>query len=673
MHALHPKPGPSPRSQSLRLYVLGLVAALALLIGGAWLIAQQAINHLLFTDAVAAGHNWASYLALNISDLREIANGEKPSATSMDFFQRAQQVGHVFRYKIFAPDGRLRLASDRLPEAGADDQNLAEHNTEAASFIAAGKPLVEVKEGQPPDRPPFFAEAYVPVRLDGKTIAIVEAYVDQTDKREEFRNAVATAGASLSLLTAIAFGLPAIALYRRTREKLRADAQIDFLAHHDAMTGLPNRNHIAEKLRQALTRPGARLALHTINIDRFKDINDTLGHDCGDGLIMSTAERLCALVDPRDLVARLGGDEFAVLQIGIRDDADAAALAQHLSEALAAPYLINGHEIATTASIGVALAPHHGDDALRLLRSADLALYKSKADGRNGVRFFTAELDAELQQRLKLEKTLRDATINETFELHFQPLFGMPTNNLVGFEALLRLHAEDGSFISPAIFIPVAEEIGLIGKIGAWVLHRACITATAWPPHLTVAVNLSPAQFTHGNVYDLVDTALSRSGLAPQRLELEITESLLLGDTGPVLDELSRLKARGVAIVMDDFGTGYSSLSYLWRFPFNKIKIDRAFMQAYDVADRNAETVVRTIAELGRSLNMRVTVEGVENERQVEFLRNVDCDQVQGFFFGRPMPIIDLAACIMADVKRKLARATVSTIAPVEHETHTAL
>jgi diguanylate cyclase (GGDEF)-like protein len=439
------------------------------------------------------------------------------------------------------------------------------------------------------------------------------------------------------------------------------------------MTGLPNRDHLAEHLQQALAAHVGGLALHYIDIDRLKNINDTFGHDCGDYLINRFADRLRITVESQDVVARLGGGEFAVLQADTRDEAHTAALAHRLRECLCEPYLINGNEISATASIGIALAPDHGTDALRLMQSADLALRKSKADGRNCVRFFLPELDAELQQRLRLEKTLREALAGDAFELYFQPLFASVEGNLVGFEALLRLHGADGNLIPPALFIPLAEEIGLIGKIGEFVIRQACTTAATWPAHLTVAVNLSPAQFAEGDVYDIVDAALSQSGLAPERLELEITESLLLGDTGPVLAELARLKARGVAIVMDDFGTGYSSLSYLWRFPFSKIKIDRAFIQGYEAGDRNAETVVRTIAKLGRSLNMRVTVEGVENERQAAFLREVECDQVQGFYFGRPMPVIDLAACIMADVKRMLARAAATRPPMAEHEAHTAI
>jgi len=629
-----------------------LVAILGVLAGGAWFIAQQAIDHLLVTDAVASGYNWASYLAVNVPDLDQIASGKAPSAFSSDFFKRAQQVGHVFRYKIFDPRGRLRLSSDQAAGTGADERDLAEHNVEAARAIARGQPLVEVGEGQSPTEPAFFAEAYVPVQMQGKTIAILEVYVDQTDKRQEFRNAVVTAGLSLSLLTAVAFGIPAIAWYRRTREKLRVDAEIDFLARHDAMTGLANRYQVTEQLRQRLATSDI-LAVHYVDIDRFKDVNDLFGHDSGDALIKCVAERLRSLVGEKDLVARLGADEFAVLQTEIRGTADASALAQRLCERLAAPYTLNGREIVVTVSVGVATAPEHGDDALTLMRGADLALHKSKAEGRSCARFFSHDLNAELQARLRLERTIREATANDGFELYFQPLFGTADNDLRGFEALLRLRAEDGSFISPVDFIPVAEQIGLIDRIGAWVLRNACTVAAAWPEHLTIAVNLSPAQFSGDSVCELAGRTLAQTGLAAERLELEITESLLMGDSGRVRRELACLKALGIAVVMDDFGTGYSSLGYLWRFPFDKIKIDRSFMHAFDAADRNAETVIRTIVGLGHSLNMRVTVEGVETARQAAFLRDVACDEMQGFFFARPMPAIDVAACIAADIKAR--------------------
>ena len=288
------------------------------------------------------------------------------------------------------------------------------------------------------------------------------------------------------------------------------------------------------------------------------------------------------------------------------------------------------------------------------MKSADLALYKGKADGRNCVRFFEPAMDAALQARIALEKTLRDAVLNERFILHYQPLFEVSGQRLIGFEALIRLPAEDGTLIPPMTFIPVAEELRLIDKLGAWVLREACKTALSWPDSLTVAVNLSPAQFEAGSISAIVASALRETGLAPRRLELEITETLLLGNSEAIMTELQTLKSMGVAIVMDDFGTGHSSLSYLWRFPFDKIKIDRSFMQGFDASGRDAETVVKTIIALGRELDMRVTVEGVETAKQAAFLDGADADQVQGFFFGRPVSASEVSAIILKDFQKLL-------------------
>ena len=631
----------------------------AVLIGGTWGITKLTIDRLLYRDAVSTGSNWASYLARNIPDLDQIAAGEKPSAASMAFFEKAHQVGQVFRYKIFDREGRLRLVSDELRAVGTDLQNLGEHNPAAASSIAAGNPLVTAKEGKPPLRPPFFSEAYLPVVVNGKTIAIVEAYVDQTEKLTDYRDTFTIATLSLSLLIAFSFGAPAIAWYRRTKEKDRADAHIHFLAYHDATTGLPNRSSLIEKLRRDLAELSdheGRLALHYIDIDDFKNINDTLGHDAGDSLIKMTAERLRATAGASNFVARLSGDEFVVVQIELTSRDSAGELARRISDVLAKPHLLNGHEITATASVGVALAPADGSEVARLMKSADLALYRCKADGRNCIRFFTPELDSELEARLRTEKLIRDAVLNDGFKLYYQPVVDAKDYHLVGFEALLRLESQNGDFISPMVFIPIAEEMGLINKIGAWVIQQACQMAASWPDHLKIAVNLSPAQFAKVGIHDVVATALAVTSLQPHRLELEITEGLLLRGTDAVMAELHKLKALGIGIVMDDFGTGYSSLSYLWRFPFDKIKIDRSFMQAFDADDHNnAETIVRAIVQLGQSLHMQVTVEGVENDKQSQFVCDAKCDQIQGFHFSRPMPAADVAACILADYERSLA------------------
>jgi len=304
----------------------------------------------------------------------------------------------------------------------------------------------------------------------------------------------------------------------------------------------------------------------------------------------------------------------------------------------------------------VAIAPDHGSDAGRLLKSADLALDKAKQDGPQHTRLFSAELDTALDTRLKYERAIKAAIESDGFLLHYQPQFKNAGGELIGFEALLRLPTRDGGFIPPTAFIPIAETMGLINRIGAWVLEKACTTALTWPEHLMVSVNLSAAQFAGGDVAATVSRVLKRVGLAPHRLELEITESLLLHDTEAVLAELAALKAIGVAIVMDDFGTGYSSLSYLWRFPFDKIKIDGSFMHALDANDANAEKIIRTIAALGRSLRMRVTVEGVENSRQVGFVHMIDCDEVQGYFFGRPTPASELGRIILVDYRNASLR-----------------
>jgi len=636
---------------------LGVVLLVLLaLIGGTLGTVKLTTDHLLYRDATATARNWARYVAENVKDLEQIAAGEQPSSASMAFFRWAQSVGLVFRYEIFNRGGYSQLISDRQGTALVD---LSEFNPAAAAAVTSGEPVVAVKHGDAIERPSFFAEAYVPVLVDRRPIAVVAAYVDQTEVRDRFFNSFLVAAISLCLLTAFAFTVPAAAWYRRTMEKQRAEAEIEFLARHDAMTRLANREYLSEKLAEALTKlapAGGQLAVHSIDLDHFKEVNDTLGHHGGDALIKLAAERLRSSTRAEDIVSRLGGDEFAIVQPDIVDRSEAEGLAKRLLDAMAKPFVVNGHEVAATASIGIALAPKDGVEPERILKSADLALGKSKADGRNCFRFFAPEMDTELQARLKLERAIRDAVQNESFELHFQPVVDTLSGKLTGFEALLRLSDIDGKPIAPSVIIPVAEEIGLIAKIGRWVIHKACRAAALWPSHLSVAVNLSPAQFYAGGVCDVVSAALAESSLDPNRLELEITETLLLRDTDAVLAELARLKALGVAVVMDDFGTGYSSLSYLWRFPFDKIKIDCSFMLNLDGADENVRTIISTIVTLGHSLHMRVTVEGVEDDRQAEFVRGTGCDEVQGFYFGRPMAEADLPGRMLAEVQPGLPR-----------------
>ena len=638
---------------SLQRGVILLAIAFCIVVGGTSAVVKVATEHLLYRDATSAARNWARLLAESVNDLEQIAAGEQPSNSSMTFFRWAQKAGQVFRYEIYNREGYSQLVS----EHGVKQVDLSKFSADAARSLAINAPIVDVREGTSPDRPSFFAQAYVPVIVNGSAVAIVAAYVDQTEERDSFYSTFLIAGALLCLLTAISFSFPAIAWYRRTKEKQQADRRIRFLAHHDALTGLANRARLIERLDGALTTlssDGGSCAVHFLDLDRFKEINDTLGHDGGDFLLKTVAERLRAATRTDDMIARLGGDEFIVVQPDVLARDEAEAFAKRLSAAIAAPVRFKDHEITTTVSVGVAIAPADGNSPERLLKSADLALYASKADGRDCVRVFLPEMDAELQARIDLERVIRDAVAHDRFELHYQPLFEMPDRHLIGFEALIRLPKQDGTLIPPMTFIPIAEEMRLLHRIGAWVLREACRTAMSWPSHLTIAVNLSPSQFSAGSVSEVVASALAETGLEPRRLELEITETLLLRDSESIMTELRVLKAMGVAIVMDDFGTGYSSLSYLWRFPFDKIKIDGSFMRAFDGVGREAETVVKTIIALGRELQMRVTVEGIETAEQVAFLDGADGDQAQGFYFGRPVPACEVAAGILSNFQQTI-------------------
>jgi diguanylate cyclase (GGDEF)-like protein len=377
------------------------------------------------------------------------------------------------------------------------------------------------------------------------------------------------------------------------------------------------------------------IAVHCVDLDQFKRVNDTLGHPVGDAVLRAVALRLRENVREDDLVARLGGDEFSIVQFGIGQAEDAVSLATRLISVLSAPYTINGQEILIGASIGIALSPNDGVDADQLLKNADIALYRSKLDGRGVHRFFEAEMDERLQARRSLELDLRAALQNDEFQLFYQPLVDAENGRIIGCEALIRWHHPTRGMVSPADFIPLAEETGLIVPIGDWVLRQACMEAASWPSDIKIAVNLSPIQFRGKAILTSVLAALTQSRLPACRLELEITESVLFAENEANRETLAQLRALGISISMDDFGTGYSSLSYLRSFPFDKIKIDRSFVS--DIASNpDCLAIVRAVTLLGRSLGIPTLAEGVETAEQLSQLRGEGCQQVQGYYFSRP-------------------------------------
>jgi len=435
-------------------------------------------------------------------------------------------------------------------------------------------------------------------------------------------------------------------------ERKRAEAQIARLAHYDPLTDLPNRVLFQKDLSEALARrarAGGHLAVHFIDLDRFKTVNDTLGHPLGDDLLRIAAQRLRACVRDGDTVARLGGDEFAVVQNGLTDLTGATRLAQRVVEAMAAPFELQGHQVMIGASVGVALAPSDGESPDELLKKADMALYRAKADGRGAFHFFEKAMDEQLQARRGLELDLRRALLAGEFELFYQPLYNLGDDRVTGCEALVRWRHPERGMVSPADFIPLAEEIGLIVPLGEWVLRTACREAAGWPDHVRVAVNLSPAQFRDRTLVSSVVSALAMSGLPAQRLELEITESVLLQDNAANLKVLHDLKALGVRISMDDFGTGYSSLSYLRSFPFDKIKIDQTFVRDI-LKDSDALAIIRAVLDLGASLGIVTTAEGVESREQLDALRHHGCAEIQGYYISRPSPASDMGRMLAVTV-----------------------
>jgi diguanylate cyclase (GGDEF)-like protein len=440
-------------------------------------------------------------------------------------------------------------------------------------------------------------------------------------------------------------------------DKKASAAKIEHLARYDALTGLPNRTFFHDQMEVTLSRlkrTNESCAVLFIDLDQFKQINDTMGHPFGDALLCVVAERLRRIARPSDIIARFGGDEFVILQYPINSPDDASSLARRVVTALSEPCAIDHHQVVIGASIGISVAPLDAFDADHLLKNADMALYRTKSEGRGAWRFFETDMDVKAQARRNLEVDLRRAVGEGAFRLYYQPLIDLKSRKISTCEALLRWPHPDRGMVSPAEFIPLAEEMGLIVEIGDWVLLQACMECTQWPAGTRVAVNLSPIQFRRGNIVSSVRAALEKSGLAAERLELEITESVLIQDTEATRAVLIQLREMGVRISLDDFGTGYSSLSYLHSFPLHKVKIDRSFLNGIADSERSL-ILLRGVAQLSAELGMAVTVEGVETDEELELvLRETRVDEAQGFLFSPAVPSSAIRDLLKSPVMRKI-------------------
>lgn len=547
-------------------------------------------------------------------------------------FARSGYRHRILRYELYNQQGSLVFTSGR---AGL---NLSDETPNGIAAALLTTPEVTLGHAPHGTWPTHYAVLALPIRLGDQLRGVLVAFLDQSDQASVLSDYFGLIAAITMLLLGAGIAVPIGLAWLRGQERRQAEAQVRYLESHDVLTGLPNRRVFSERLTDALKhlqRDQAHIAVLCLDVDKFQEINESADHAVGDAVLRAISARIRTTLREGDLVARLAGDEFAVALVSITNLGEVKTFMNRLVEALRAPFKAAEKEIVCTASVGIAFAPVDGDDAATLLRHADIALARAKDDGGQRMCFFESGIDKALQRRRMVERELRIALSRDEFEVVYQPEYDLATGTQCAAEALVRWHHPVHGKIAPAHFIAVAEDTGLIVPLGEWVLRRACGDAVNWEEPLTVAVNLSPAQFRDGDVAETVAEILRDTGLPPQRLELEITENLLINDTEEVLGKLNRLHELGVSIAMDDFGTGYSSLSYLARFPFGKIKIDRSFVRSM-TTDPAVNAIVKTIIALGRLLDITITAEGVETQEQAALLREYGCPQAQGFLYGYP-------------------------------------
>ncbi len=626
----------------------GLLGASAL-----WAIRAE-VQRQLTQSAEQTALKWAQLAEGALPPSQALVPGAVLLPAAREQMLQLTRLNNIFMFKIFNQQGDQVLASSDLAVKEGDKDGVAlpvralgmgqQHDggskAHIRDIVMSGKPLVELQRGAGADWPGVYSEAYVPLRQGGEVRGMALVVVDQTALAASTQAGLVRVAGLVAGVLLLGMAIAIFQSSRRLRIARRARARYQEIAHADTLTGSLNRVSFNEVLQEAATarkKGGSPFALICIDLDNFKEINDTLGHAAGDQALRETTQRIQGAVRDGDFVARLGGDEFAVLLMNVEKRAAVATLAHRVVQRLAEPLVMGGFQFSFGGSAGIAM---YGSDAKtpdELMVKADLALYRAKETARGQFIFYDAEMDVKLQSRRELVRDLGQAIEAKQLEVHYQPLFEADGDALVGYEALLRWHHPTRGMISPAEFISLAEDNGLIGKIGQWVLMQACQDATGWPASLTVHVNVSPAQFADTKLVAKIMAVLQLTGLPAKRLGLEITESLLVNNTEQVSRVLTELTKNGISLAMDDFGTGYSSLAYLWRFPFGKVKIDRAFTSNLD-NNAKVAVIVRSIISMAHALDIRVNAEGVETEDQINLLRSIGCDELQGFGLGKPMP-----------------------------------
>ncbi|MGI9494004.1 MAG: putative bifunctional diguanylate cyclase/phosphodiesterase, partial [Geminicoccaceae bacterium] len=639
----------SMRRDALLLVLWALSSTIVVLISIA--LTWQTSNHLLRQELRSVALDWATFLENNVDDLEQIMATGNISNDSLEVLRSASSLGHVFHYQLFDVKGVSVYASDgqRQPDLSVATRSIEKGVPTLYDILASDHPIVSLEEHDGNARlfssmPEVYGQIYMPIMAGRSLLGMAEIHVDQTEKAAYFHQEFGTFATGLALLILFAMALPMVMVWRKTKQRELAERQLHDMAHTDPLTRLANRTNFRDRLVSALgqvERSQGMIALFWLDLDRFKTINDALGHPIGDSLLCQVAERLRRTISHHDTVARLGGDELAIVLSGCRERKHAADLAERLIKTLAIPFDVEGHHVVIGVSIGIVFAPSDGDQVDSLLKKADIALYRAKDAGRSTYRFFKPDMEARSEVRHVLEEDLRTAIQSNQLRLHYQPQVCLDSGRINGFEALLRWHHPRFGHMPPGEVVALAEETGLIMPLGYWALQQACADANTWPESIRVSVNISAVQFSHTNLVDLVSDALNLSGLAADRLDLEITESIVMADTKATVAKLRKLRRLGVHLSMDDFGTGYSSLSRLRHLPFNHLKVDRSFVKELG-GNPNDTAIVHAIVALGHNLGMQIIAEGIETDAQLAQLRTEGCDIAQGFFFGRPVPATEI-------------------------------